>query len=152
MIQTKTAAGFRYISKLFSDDSLTQRASLNALASILDYAANIIVGFVITPFLVAGLGDYYYGAWQILLRLVGYISPASGRPTQVLKFALAKEQHSSDFELKRSFVGSTLVVFALFLPVMAVLGALLAWFVPYWIKTPGEYVWNVRIACRAAGG
>jgi O-antigen/teichoic acid export membrane protein len=152
MRQTKVAAGFRFIPKLFSDDNLTQKASLNALASILDYAANIIVAFVVTPFLVRGLGDYYYGAWQILLRLVGYISPASGRPTQVLKFALAKEQHSSDFDLKRSFVASTLVVFMLFLPIMAMLGGLLAWFVPFWIKTPGEYVWNVRIACALLVG
>lgn len=147
MILSKVVAGFRYFPKLFSEDSLTHRASLNALASVLDYAANIIVGFVVTPFLVVGLGDYYYGVWQILQRLVGYITPASGRPTQVLKFALAKEQHSSDFELKRSYVGSTLIVFALFLPVMIMLGAVLAWFVPSWLKTPGEYVWSVRIAC-----
>ena len=125
----KVADRIRFIPKLFSDTSLTQKASLNALASALDYAANIIVGFVVTPFMVTGLGDYYYGAWQILQRLVGYLSPASGRPTQALKFALAKEQNSTDFELKRSFVGSTLVVSALFLPVMAMLGGLLAWFV-----------------------
>ncbi len=152
MNHSKIAAGFRNLPKRFSDNSLTQKASLNALASILDYAANIIVGFTVTPFMVTGLGDYYYGAWQILLRLVGYISPASGRPTQVLKFALAKEQYSSDFDLKRSFVGRTLSVFALFFPVMAMLGGVLAWFVPYWIKTPGEYVWTVRIACALLVG
>jgi O-antigen/teichoic acid export membrane protein len=144
---SKVAKRFRYIPKLFSDQSLTKKASLNALASVLDYAANIIVAFVVTPFMVTGLGDYYYGAWQILQRLVGYITPASGRPTQVLKFALAKEQYSTDFELKRTFVGSTLVVFALFIPVMTMLGGVLSWFVPYWIKTPAEYVWNVRFAC-----
>jgi O-antigen/teichoic acid export membrane protein len=148
----KVTERFKYIPKLFLDNSLTQKASLNALASILDYAANITVGFIVTPFMVTGLGDYYYGAWQILQRLVGYISPASGRPTQVLKFALAKEQYSSDFELKRSFVGNTLAVFAMFLPVMGILGGLLAWFVPYWIKTPAEYVWNVRITCALLVG
>jgi O-antigen/teichoic acid export membrane protein len=135
------------IPKLLSDQSLTKKAFLNALASSLDYFANIIVALTITPFMVTGLGDYYYGAWQILQRLVGYISPASGRPTQALKFALAKEQNSTDFGLKRSFVGSTLAVFALFLPIMAMLGGLLAWFVPYWIETPTKYIWNVRIAC-----
>jgi O-antigen/teichoic acid export membrane protein len=144
---SKVADGLRYIPKLLSDQSLTKKASLNALASILDYAANIIVGVVVTPFMVSGLGNYYYGAWQILQRLVGYITPASGRPTQALKFALAKEQYSTDFELKRTYVGSTLLVTALFLPLMSIIGGILSWFVPYWIQTPAEFVWNVRIAC-----
>jgi O-antigen/teichoic acid export membrane protein len=143
----KVVERFRYIPSLFSDNSLTKKASLNALASTLEYAANIIVSFIVTPFMVFGLGDYYYGAWQILQRLVGYISPASGRPTQALKFALAKEQNSTDYELKRSFVGSTITVFALFLPVMTFFGSLLSWFVPYWIKTPVNYIWGVRVAC-----
>lgn len=144
---SKVAQNFRCISKLLSDHSLTKKASLNALASGLDYIASIIVAFIVTPFMVTGLGDYYYGAWQILLRLVGYISPASGRPTQALKYTLAKEQNSTDFDLKRSFVGSTLAVIVLFLPVMSVLGGLLTWFIPYWIKTPEDYIWKVRIAC-----
>jgi len=137
----------KFFSKLLSGHSLTRKASLNALAAVLDYAANLIVGFLITPFLVTGLGDYYYGAWQILKNMVGYMGPVSGRPTQALKIILAKEQASSDFDLKRSYVGSALVVFALFLPFIGVAGGLLTWFVPYWIKTPAQFVWSVRIAC-----
>ena len=144
---TRVAQNFRSIPRLFADNTLTKKALLNALASALDYSANIIVGFLVTPIMVIGLGDYYYGAWQILLDMVGYISPASGRAPQALKFTLAKEQYSTDYDQKRSFVGSTLVVFALFLPVVSVLGGLLTWFVPYWIKTPATYFWNVRIAC-----
>jgi O-antigen/teichoic acid export membrane protein len=144
---SKVAQNIRFIPKLFSDHSLTKKASLNALAAGLDYVANILVAFIVTPFMVTGLGDYYYGAWQILQRLVGYISPASGRPTQALKFTLANEQNSADFDRKRSYVGSTMAVFVLFLPVMAVLGGLLTWSVPYWIKTPPAYIWNVRLAC-----
>ena len=144
---SKVIQTFGYLPKLLSDNSLTKKASLNALASALDYSANIFVAFAVTPLLVAGLGDYYYGAWQFLRSIVGYINPASGRPTQALKFTLAKEQNSTDYDLKRSYVGSTLQVLAMFLPLMAVLGGSLAWFVPYWIKTPVQYVWSVRIAC-----
>lgn len=132
---------------MLSDGNLSKKASLNALASALDYGANIIVAFLVTPIIVTGLGDYYYGAWQILRGLIGYIAPASGRPAQALKFTLAKEQYSSDIELKRKYIGSTLVVFAIFLPLMTVLGAILTWFIPYWIKTPPVYVWGVRVAC-----
>jgi O-antigen/teichoic acid export membrane protein len=143
----RIARMFKSVPRLFSDQSLTKKATLNALASTLDYAANIIVAFVVTPFLVKGLGDYSYGVWQILMRLVGYLSPASGRPTQALKFSLAREQGSTDYERKRAFVGSTLAVTALFLPLVVVLGGVLAWYVPYWLKTPDPYIWTVRITC-----
>ena len=135
------------IKKLFHDNSLTKKAFLNAVASALDYAAKIIVAFVITPFLVSGLGDYLYGAWQILMRVVGYMSPASGRPTQALKFILAKEQISTDYDTKRAYVGSTLAVLAIFSPLLIVLGGVLSWNIPYWIKTPDAFIWPIRIAC-----
>ena len=136
-----------FLGKLLSDGSLTQKAFLNALASSLDYVARIVVFFLITPLMVSGLGDYYYGVWQILNRLVGYISLANGQPTQALKYTIANQQNSSDFKLKQTYVGSALIVFAIFLPVLSVLGGLLVWFVPYWIKTPPEYVLTLRITC-----
>lgn len=144
---SRIAKKIRYLPKLFEDESLTKKASLNALASALEYVANILVSFIVTPFIVAGLGDYFYGVWKILSGFIGYISPATGRPTQALKFTLAKEQYSTDVERKRTYVGSTLGVLGLFSPLMAILGGLLTWFVPYWIKTPPQYVWFVRITC-----
>ncbi len=84
------------LSRWLAEEDLTQRASLNALAAGLDYGARLIVGFLVTPLLVAGLGDYLYGAWQVLRRLMGYVSVGSGRNTQSLKWTLAKDQASSD--------------------------------------------------------
>lgn len=133
-------------SKLLSDDSLTKKASLNAVASVLDYATRLLVGFFLTPFMVVGLGDYFFGMWQILNRLVGYITPASGRPTYALKWTLANQQASTDFEQKRRYVGSALVVWVLFLPLLAGLGGVVSWFVPYWVGAAAEYVWIVRLA------
>lgn len=144
---TRLARTIKYLPKLFEDGSLTKKASLNAVASALEYVANILVSFIVTPFVVTGLGDFYYGVWKILSGFIGYISPATGRPTQALKFTLAKEQYSTDIELKRKYVGSTLGVLALFSPLMAVLGGLLTWFIPYWIKSPPQYIWAVRITC-----
>src|SRR3989442_12436492 len=62
--------------------TLTQRASLNAIASLLDYAAKLVVGFVETPIVVAGLGRSLFGTWEVLNRLVRYMSAADGRPTE----------------------------------------------------------------------
>jgi O-antigen/teichoic acid export membrane protein len=135
------------ILNIFDANNLSKKAFLNAIASLLDYSAKILVALFVTPFMVSGLGAFYYGAWQILLRFIGYMSPASGRPTQALKFILAKEQNSSDYESKRKYVGSTFVVLGIFLPILIIPGAIISWFIPYWIKAPDPYIWSIRIAC-----
>jgi O-antigen/teichoic acid export membrane protein len=111
---------------------------------VLEYAASLIVGFVLTPLMVAGLGDYFFGLWQVLNRLMGYISPASGRPGFALKATLANQQASSDYDQKRRYVGSTLVIWLLFLPLLVGIGGVVSWFVPFWVRTPAEYIWVVR--------
>jgi O-antigen/teichoic acid export membrane protein len=146
MALLKVTRNLKYVSGLLSDEGLTKKAYLNALASVLDYGARLLVGFILQPLLVGGLGDYFYGMWQILNRLVGYISPTSGRPAQALKWTLANQQASADYELKRRHVGSTVIVWALFLPLLTVLGGVLAWFAPRWLNTPVEFLWQVRFA------
>jgi O-antigen/teichoic acid export membrane protein len=138
----------KFITSLFSDKGLTKKAYLNAMASMLEYAAQLLVGFFITPIMVSGLGEYFFGMWQILNRLVGSITPASGRPTHALKWTLANQQSSTDYEQKRRYVGSTLVIWAIFLPVLTGIGAVVTWFVPSWVNvaaTDVEVVWIVRV-------
>jgi O-antigen/teichoic acid export membrane protein len=135
----------KIISSLLSDKTLTKKASFNALASLLEYATFLLVGFFLTPFMVAGLGDYSFGLWQVLNRLVGYLTPASGRPTYALKWTLVNQQASNDYERKRRYIGSTLVVWLLFLPILLGLGGIVAWLVPTWIHAAAEFVWPVRI-------
>jgi len=133
-------------SRFLSDESLTKKAYLNALAAGLDYAARLTAGFLVAPQMVAGLGDYLYGAWQILGRLGGYVSAASGRPSQALKWTIAYEQASTDYDAKRRSVGSALAVWALFLPFLALAGGLLAWFAPSLLKAPTAFSGQVRLA------
>lgn len=133
-------------SRFFADDSLTKKASFNALAEVLDFGARLLVGFLITPLMVIGLGEYLFGAWQVLNRLLGYMSPASGRPTQALKFTISRVQSSTDYEQKRNYVGSAFMVWVLFMPLMIVLGALLVWMAPVWLKTSPEYLWHIRLS------
>jgi len=133
-------------SKWFSDEGLTKKASLNTLASTLDYVASTIVSFFINPFLVSSLGDFGYGAWQVLGRMIGFVTPATGRPTQALKWTIANQQASTDYDEKRQYVGSTVAVWLLFLPVLAILGGILVWFAPTWLDTPTLYYQAVRLA------
>jgi hypothetical protein len=72
----------KLITGLLSDQGLTKKAYLNALTVVLDYGASLIVGFLITPIMVAGLGNYLFGMWQVLNRLIGYITPAPASPSR----------------------------------------------------------------------
>lgn len=131
---------------LTQKSNLTKKASLNAVASVLDYGARLVVGFVINPLLVSGLGDFGYGIWQVLGRLIGYVTPASGRPTQALKWTVANQQSSVDYHEKRSQVGRALTVWLLFLPLLVPLGLILVWFSPIWLHAPIHFYPTVRLA------
>ena len=116
------------------------------LASVLDYSARVMVGLLLQPLLVSRLGDLVYGVYQVLGRLIGYATPAGGRPSQALKWTIAHKQHSTDYDEKRIQVGSALAVWFLFLPVMAVAGGTLAWFAPLLVDVPDNLVLTVRVA------
>jgi len=116
------------------------------VASILDYAARVVVGLLVYPLLVSRLGAVVFGIYQTLGRLVGYASPAGGRPSQALKWTIAQRQRSTDFDDKRREVGSALAVWLLFLPVLAAAGGLLAWFAPLIVGAPDSLHTTVRVA------
>jgi O-antigen/teichoic acid export membrane protein len=146
MVSSKSRFNGNAIKKRFTDGSLTKKASLNALATGLDYGSRTIVGFLLQPLMVSFLGDFGYGVWQVLDRSVGYISPATGRPTQALKLIIARRQGSTDHEEKRRHIGSAVAIWLFSLPLMFILGGLLSWYIPGWISAPGEMVWPIRLA------
>jgi O-antigen/teichoic acid export membrane protein len=131
-----------------SDDTLSKKASLNMLASVLDYGARIVVGFLVNPLLVSRLGDLAFGVYQTLARLIGWATPAGGRPSQALKWTIARHQHSVRYDEKRLQVGSAVAVWFLFLPVLALAGGLLAWFSPLMLGLPDD----MHLTVRAAAG
>jgi O-antigen/teichoic acid export membrane protein len=129
-----------------ADETLTQKATLNMVASFLDYGARIVVGFALNPLLVSRLGDSVFGIYQALGRLIGYATPAGGRPSQALKWTLAQHQYSTDFDEKRRQVGSALTVWLIFLPPLVLAAGLLGWFAPVWLHAPEDLQTTVRIA------
>jgi len=126
--------------------NLTQRASLNVAASLLDYGAKIAVNFVVIPILVTGLGRSLYGTWEMLGRLVGYLTAGDGRPTQALRLVVATLQASDDDAAKRRYVGAAFVVWILFLPLTLAAGAVLVWLVPTITHAAPALRGTVRIA------
>src|SRR6266702_1877864 len=110
--------------------TLTGRASLNAVQSLLDYGAKLGVGLVVTPIVVAGLGRSLFGVWEMLNRLATYMSAADGRPTEALRLVVSSRQAVEDDALQRRAVGAALLIWVLFLPLIAAAGAILIWIAP----------------------
>ncbi|HXM37883.1 MAG TPA: hypothetical protein VN908_04385 [Gemmatimonadales bacterium] len=126
--------------------ALTRRASLTAVASLLDYAVKAGVSLVVTPILVGGLGRTLYGVWEMLGRLVGYMSAADGRPTEALRLVISQQQ-TADPIANRKSVGAALVVWLLLFPLVAAVGGALAWLAPALTHAPAESRTDVRITC-----
>jgi O-antigen/teichoic acid export membrane protein len=118
--------------------ALTHRASLNAVQALLDYGGKLLVGFVVTPILVTGLGSSLYGVWEMLSRLIGYMTAADARPTEALRLLVATRQGLNDPAGDRRAVGSALVVWLLFLPVVVLVGGVLVWIAPLITKVPSD--------------
>ena len=125
---------------------LSRRASLNALAAMVDYGARIIIQLLLAPLMLSSLGAGGFGAWQVLQRLVGHATPAGGRPGEALKWVVAHDQSSDDAERKRQQVGTAVRVWALFLPLVLGIGLVLAWISPGLVHATGDDVWVVRAA------
>ena len=148
-VKTPTEKSFnlrKWLSAVFSDRTLTKKAYLNAIASALDYLSRLIIGFLVTPLLVSGLGDFYYGVWQVIIRFMSYLTPASGRSVQALKMTLANQHLVADADQKKEYVGSTFIVWLIFLPVTAILGGIVSWFMPIWLKAGVNAYSIIRIA------
>ena len=125
--------------------TLTHRATLNVVASLLDYGAKLAVGVVVVPILVSGLGRTLYGVWEMLGRLVGYMTAGDGRPTQALRLVVSNLQGSPDDSAKRRYVGGSLVVWLLFMPLVVLIGGALIWLAPTITKTAPALAGGVRL-------
>ena len=113
---------------------------------MVDYAARIAIQLVLAPIVLRYLGAGGFGTWQVLQKLVGHATPAGGRPGEALKWVVAHGQSLSDVERKRQQVGTAVAVWALFTPLVLVVGLGLAWVSPALVHASGDEAWVVRAA------
>ena len=122
-----------------NNHSLTKRAGLIFFSQLLQQTARLIIGFVVTPIVIRGLGAELYGAWTMIQQSVGYLSLSDFRPMGTLKFTLAVRQHVDDPDEKRRQIGSALFTWILTLPLFLTLGGLAIYKLPLFIRVNPEY-------------
>ena len=104
--------------------------------SLLDYSVKLVVGLVVVPILVTGLGRTLFGVWEMLGRLVGYIESTDGRSTQALRLVISNQQSPTTTPPSGAGSAARWSVWLCFLPLWVVAGALLIWLAPTITKVP----------------
>lgn len=132
------------------EGSLTRRASLSFANRSLSQAARFIVGFVVTPIIIRGLGAELYGAWMMIRQAADYLGLSDLRPMGTLKFTLGARQHVEDVLEKRRQIGAAILLWACTFPLLLSLGAGVVWATPFIIRTATEYTWAIRVAMALA--
>lgn len=128
-------------------ENLKQRAYLNSLTNIIDYAVTQLTGFLVSPFIVSGLGSSMYGIWQMLGQMTGYAKVADTRATQVLKWTVAKKKEIANEQELRSDVTSALAITLFIVPLVLLAGGIVSWYAPTITNADEAYHDIVRITC-----
>ena len=114
--------------------SLTKKAKDNASSGLLFFATKIIITLIMNPLLIQFLGTSHFGIWKSIENFLGFASVADGKATQALKWTIANQEASNDFDRKKRLIGSALYIWIAFLPLMSILIGLFVYFSPELIK------------------
>lgn len=126
--------------------TLTQRAILTFASGSIIQIAEFLTGFFITPIIIRGLGAELYGAWGMLQQTNGYFSTSDLRAPAAMRFLLGLKQHDQDVSAKQRLVGALFIVWAITLPITALLGAVLVWYAPQIVQIEATQHSAIRIA------
>lgn len=118
--------------------NLIKKATYNAYTGVFFFAIKMIITFIMNPFIIGILGSVHFGIWKTVENLLGFASIADGKATQALKWVIANQESSDDYDKKRRAVGSALIVWFLFLPILLIIIGSLTYFAPYLIKDIAE--------------
>ena len=123
---------------LFKNDkykNLAKKAKLNASTGLFFFIIRIIIVLIMNPVLIQYLGSTHFGIWKSIEKFLGFASVADGKAVQALKWTIANQEVSDDFDRKKRAVGSALLIWFLFLPILGSIITLLVFYAPDLIKS-----------------
>jgi O-antigen/teichoic acid export membrane protein len=93
--------------------SVRRRLAGNAAWSAGTFAANAVVTFFLSPFVVSALGDSAYGLWLLVLSLTGYFGFADLGIRPAIVHFVARHDALGECDEVNRYVSSAVVAFAL---------------------------------------
>lgn len=119
-------------------DKTIKYAKFNAISGYSSFVLKALLTFFISPFLVATLGSVDFGIWKACQKFLDFATIADGRATQALKWVIANKESDNNFNEKRQAVGSALLVWLKFLPLLFVIIGTIVFFLPSLLNGLGE--------------
>ncbi len=132
-----------------AETNRTQRAALTALANIVLQAVSLIAAFLVTPFIVAGLGTELYGAWRMIRQMTAYLVFNDLGGANAIKWTLAHDLASSDIEAKRRQIGAVLAIWSRVALITLAGGAVIVVLSPYIVQVHDTSPWTIVMATGA---
>lgn len=120
--------------------SLKRKSIYTGLTKLFNIGLSFLVQLFITPFILGSLGKELFGIYTIINKMQGYISVVDLRPTAILRFKLAATQTKNDFQSKKEYIGSSLIISAILLPFIALVGWTLSLGFEHYFKINEQYV------------
>ena len=113
---------------------------------------NIGVSFFLAPFVVASLGNVYYGIWTLLNQFTGYLWLFDfGVRESVIKY-VAQYHATGEYERVDATVNTSLVLYTP-IAILTMLGTVgMAALLPYIFTIPADSVFEARVALLLTGG
>jgi O-antigen/teichoic acid export membrane protein len=105
----------------------------NVVTYYLNFIVVALVGFLVTPLLLAAIGPLLFGVWKSLQRYLDFATVADGRASQALKWIVASRTTLSDEERRRD-IGAAIIVWLRWLPAATLVAAGVTVAVPLLIK------------------
>ncbi|MGD0921704.1 MAG: polysaccharide biosynthesis C-terminal domain-containing protein [Terriglobia bacterium] len=114
--------------------------------------ANLVVGFLMAPFIVHRLGNTAYGIWELVLQLTGYMGVFDvGVRSALIRF-VARFRAENNQSAMNQMLGVTLKFYAAFALACLVGAALLAGFVLPRMHIPASMVRDSQIVLMLVAG
>lgn len=131
--------------------SASRRILRNVLFNWAGYAANVVIAFFLTPFVIESLGDRSYGIWAVLISLTGYYGlldlGVRGALTQYVARYLAK----GDLGAANRTVSTSLVLLAAAGVLVLMATGVVVVFLPRWLQVGSDGIADARIAAVLLG-
>lgn len=105
----------------------------NILTYYFNFLVVAIVGFIVNPLLLGGLGPVLFGVWKSLQRYLDFATVADGRASQALKWIVAHRSKLTDDERRRD-IGGAVVIWFRWLPAAVLVAVAIAIGAPLLVK------------------
>jgi O-antigen/teichoic acid export membrane protein len=127
----------------------------NIISNWIGFAVQVIVVFLLTPFVLHYLGDARYGIWSLVVGLTGYYGLLDlGFRSGIIQY-MTRHLAKSDYEQINRTASTAFVALACCAGCVAIAASILSWIAPHVFTLPSDAVSETRfciivVGCSAA--